>query len=248
MHPPRRRQLLPLSAEEQARRDQEIEDWRAERARRDAEMRPARLAALQTGPALRDLESAADCGCSCHPRAADVDLHGGGVSCPCQLTPQERDQVWKDLFEELDALGPDPGRQAAEEELAEQARALGVTARWAVTAAPFVITGHVDGRGFYLRERHGDYRVTVATDEDPTADPWTLPAERPTADIAEGTEEDLTDADGGCDPARALTVAVDAVRTFLSRRQCAHEQPRDERHLFCSLCGIRLADADAWSG
>ena len=57
-------------------------------------------------------------------------------------------------------------------------------------------------------------------------------------DIAEGEEGDLTDADGSFDPAQALTVAVDAVRVFLARRECAHDQPRDEKHLFCSLCGL----------
>jgi len=41
--------------------------------------------------------------------------------------------------------------------------------------------------------------------------------------------------------------AVDAVRAFLARRECAHDQLRDEKHLFCSLCGARLAEADRWT-
>jgi hypothetical protein len=179
VHPPRRRQLLPLSAQEQARRAEEVKAWRAERARREAELRPARLAAVRTGPALRDLQAAADCGCSCHPRAADVDLHDGGPSCPCQKTPEERQQAWKELVEELEALGPDPGIESGAVELAQRATALGVSAQWRLTAAPFVITGQVDGRGFYLRERHGHYRVTVAFDDDAAADPWELPVEGP---------------------------------------------------------------------
>lgn len=246
VHPPRRRQLLPPSSQEQACRAEEVEAWRAERTRREAELRPARLAAVRTGPSLRDLDAAADCGCGCHPRAADVDLHDGGPSCPCQKTPEERQQAWKELFEELEAMEPDPGIESGAAELAQRAKTLGVSAQWRLTAAPFVVTGHVDGRGFYLRERHGHYHVTVAPDDDAAADPWELPAERPTVDIAEGEEDDLTDVDGSFDPARALTVAVDAVRAFLARRECAHDQPRDEKHLFCSLCGVRLAEADRW--
>jgi len=66
-------------------------------------------------------------------------------------------------------------------------------------------------------------------------------------DIAEGEEDDLTDVDDSFDPAQALTIAVDAVRVFLARRECAHDQPRDEKHLFCSLCGVLLAEADRWT-
>ena len=117
MHPPRRRQLLPPSSQEQACRADEVEAWRAERTRREAELRPARLAAVRTGPSLRDLDAAADCGCGCHPRAADVDLHDGGPSCPCQKTPEERQQAWKELFEELEAMEPDPGIESGAAEL-----------------------------------------------------------------------------------------------------------------------------------
>ncbi|MDQ2882822.1 MAG: hypothetical protein M3Y48_16985 [Actinomycetota bacterium] len=51
----------------------------------------------------------------------------------------------------------DAGIQSGEAELARHAQDLGVTAQWRLVAAPFVITGNVDGRGFYLRERHGSY-------------------------------------------------------------------------------------------
>ncbi|MGH3815820.1 MAG: hypothetical protein ACRDUV_25785 [Pseudonocardiaceae bacterium] len=246
-HPPRRRQLVPLCAQERQRRAAQAEERRAEQARKDAQQRPARLAALRTGPALRDLDAAADCGCSCHPRLAELELHDGGVACPCQKTPEERTQAWDDLFAEIDARGPDPGVEAGETELARAAEALGVCARWRCLAAPFVITGRVDGRGFYLRERHGDYCVTVADDDDPAADPWELPAERSTLDIAEGSEEDLLGPEGGFCLTQALTVAVDAVRTFLARRACSHEQPWHEEHVFCSRCGVRFAEADRWA-
>ncbi len=247
VHPPRRRQLLPPSPQEQARRAEQAAAWRAERDRRDAELRPARLAAVCTGPPVRDPDAAADCHCGCHPRPADPELHDGGLSCGCQLTPEERERAWQEFAGQPDSLDLDAGIRSGEAELARHAEELGVTAQWRLVAAPFVITGNVDGRGFYLRERHGYYRVTIAPDDDPAADPWELPAERATLDIADGEDDDLTGPDGGYDVAHALTVAVHAVRTFLARRECEHQQPTDPRHLFCSWCGVRLAEADKWT-
>ncbi|MGH3914097.1 MAG: hypothetical protein ACRDTC_11930 [Pseudonocardiaceae bacterium] len=247
VHPPRRRQLLPPSPQELARRAEEAAAWRAEHDRRDAERRPARLAAVCAGPSLRNPGKAADCPCGCHPKPANAELHDGGFSCGCQLTPEERQQAWKEFEGELDSLNLDAGLRSEEAELAQQAEQLGVTARWQVVAAPFVITGNVDGRGFYLRERHGYYRVTIAPDEDPSADPWELPAERTTLDIADGEDDELTSPAGRYDVARALTVAVHAVRTFLARRVCEHQQPTDPRQLFCAWCGVRLAETDQWT-
>ena len=196
---------------------------------------------------MRDPDAAADCPCSCHPKPADVELHDGGLSCGCQRTPEERKQAWKELAGQLDSLGLDAGIRSGETELARHAEELGVTAQWRLVAAPFVITGNVDGRGFYLRERHGYYHVTIAPDDDPTADPWELPAERVTLDIADGEDDDLTGPDGGYNVAHALSVAVHAVRTFLARRECEHQQPTDPRQLFCAWCGVRLAEADEWT-
>jgi len=247
VHPPRRRQLLPPSPQEQARRVEQAAAWRAERDRRDAELRPARLAAVCAGPPVRDPDAAADCHCSCHPRPADAELHDGGLSCGCQLTPEERKQAWEEFTGQLDSLDLDAGIRSGEAELALHAEELGVTAQWRGIAAPFVITGNVDGRGFYLRERHGYYRVTIAPDDDPAADPWELPAERATLDIADGEDDDLTGPDGDYDVAHALTVAVHTVRTFLARRKCEHQQPMEPQHLFCAWCGVRLAEADKWT-
>ena len=88
VHPARRRQLLPPSPQGQARRAEETAAWRAEHDRRGGELRPARLAAVCTGPAVRDPYAAADCRCSCHPKPADAELHDGGLSCG-QLTAEE---------------------------------------------------------------------------------------------------------------------------------------------------------------
>jgi hypothetical protein len=81
VHPPRRRQFLPPSLEEQAHLAEQAAAWRAEHDRRDAGLRPGRLAAVCTGPPLRDPDKAADCPCSCHPKPANADLHGGGLVC-----------------------------------------------------------------------------------------------------------------------------------------------------------------------
>jgi len=186
--------------------------------------------------------------CGCHPRPADVELHEGGATCSCQQTPQERKQAMDEVFERLRDLAPDPAiEQAAQARFHEHAQELGIAARVAVSAAPFVITGNVDGRGFYLRERHDIYRVTVAPDDDPAADPWDLPAERATLDIASGDAEELSDPQGGWDPVHALTLAVGAVRLFLRRRACRHEQPGGSPHVFCCHCGVRLSEASLWA-
>lgn len=167
VHPPRRRQLVPPTPEE-----------------------AQRLAAVRAGPPLRDPEAAADCHCGCHPKAADAELHDGGRSCGCQLTPEKRHLALKEFTEQLNDLDPDPGRLVRRGGARSARRELGVSATWWLVAAPFVITGNVDGRGFYLRERHGSYRVTIAPDDDPGADPWELPAERLTLDIAGGDDDD----------------------------------------------------------
>lgn len=237
VHPPRRRQLVPPTPEEAQSRADEAAAWRAELKRRDAELRPARLAAVRAGPPLRDPDAAADCHCGCHPKPADAEQHDGGRSCGCQLTPEERHLAVKEFTAQLSSLGLDDGIRSGEAELAQRAAELGVSATWRLVAAPFVITGNVDGRGFYLRERHGSYRVTIAPDDDPGADPWELPAERLTLDIAGGDDDDLTDPGGGCDVAHALTVAVHAVRTYLTRQRCTHQRPTDPRHLYCAWCG-----------
>ncbi|MGI8938045.1 MAG: hypothetical protein ACR2JF_07515 [Iamia sp.] len=119
-----------------------------------------------------------------------------------------------------------------------------MTARRAVYAAPFVIAGTCDGRGYYLRERHGSYRVTIAADEDRGAESWTSEPEDRSIDIAQGPESDLCGADGRPSPAIALRVAVDAVRTALARNSCTHADASGGA--FCPRCGVELAAARRW--
>ncbi|SDX57128.1 hypothetical protein SAMN05660209_00732 [Geodermatophilus africanus] len=122
--------------------------------------------------------------------------------------------------------------------LAARAAELGVRARIAVDGAPFVLAGTVDGRGFYLRERHGLWRVTIAPDEDPGVDPWTAGPSVPTLDIADGDADRLL-VKGGFDVTRALDVAGGAVRSFLRQQACAHGRALSGDR-FCPVCGAAL--------
>lgn len=141
----------------------------------------------------------------------------------------------------------DPERARAVEAeralFAAEAAALGVEAEIRVSAAPSVVVGVCDGRGFYLRERHGSYRVTIAPDDDPGSDPWTADSTTPSIDIAAGDEDELRD-ESGFSWAVTLRVAVEAVRTALARNTCEHRRIGSEP--FCPRCGVRIDDADAW--
>ena len=224
----------------------ERDRWRDERAAAAIAIEPTRRLALAAGPALRDVEAAIDCSCSCPPRPAESELHGGGVACPCQLTPTERTDAWDEIFALVGDIGDDDVEVAAVARFATAAADLGVRAEVVVNGAPFVIAGTCDGRGFYLRERGGVWRVTLASDENPAADPWTMDIEQPTIDVATGTEVELWDEGASFSPERALRVAVEAVRDALARNGCAHELPLDAGHRFCRRCGVALADADRW--
>lgn len=210
--------------------------------RRAAE-RPARLTVLATGPVLRDVEAAADCWCACHPRVADVTLHGGGATCACQLTDAEHEAALKRF------VWPEPSPEARErlehnaEAFDQTAEALGVTVDQWGGFAPFQISGSVAGRAFYLRCRHEAWTVTVAPDDDPLGDP--LDHSRVTFEVASGDENDLCP-DGPLDPALALRIAVWAVEDFLLRRVCAHTMPDVDGARFCTFCGVRLDDVDRW--
>ncbi|PVU82922.1 hypothetical protein DDP54_07795 [Cellulomonas sp. WB94] len=116
---------------------------------------------------------------------------------------------------------------AAAREVAQEAAELGATARQEIPAFPWVIVGEVDGRAFYVRERSEIYEVVVAPDAAPTGNPW--PAE--TAEgitVAAGVSDDFREGDRQS-PARAVRVAVAAVRTWLRQRACEHDQRPDGR-------------------
>ncbi len=245
--PPIERRYVPPSPEEQARL---AADAQAQREKFEAEreaLKPAKRAVLAAGPVLRDLDAAVECRCACHPTPPSPDSHDGGSTCPCQQTREERIALRRELF---DDLGDWDAEQEWEErvnaELQAEAAALGVSAQVVIQAAPMVITGVCDGRAFYLRERHESWRVTIATDDDPLADPWASPLEAPSIDIASGEATDFHDDEGRSSRGLALRVTVAAVRGALRRNACGHEPPELATHHYCRLCGVLLAEADAW--
>lgn len=161
------------------------------------------------GIVLRDPQAAMDCPCGCHPRL-DLGAHGGAGQVGCSCQQTPEE------------------REAAVQQLFAS-----------LAAARPQPAGTVDGRGFYLRERHGLWRVMIAPDEDPGIDPWTADPSVPTLDIADGDADRLL-ADGDSSVVRALDVAVGAVRSFLRQRTCGHGRalPGDR---FCPACGTALA-------
>ncbi len=242
------RQYVSPSNEEVAESRASFEQCRAEMDALREAARPARRVAILAGPALRDVDTAVDCMCSCHPRPADVHLHDGGQSCRCQETEAEhaarRETILKQWSELSEDFADEERFDRQQRQLvAEEAAALGVEARIEVWAAPFVVVGVCDGRGFYLRERHGSYRVTIAPDEDPGSNPWAAEPTEPSIDIAAGDDSELQE-DGRFSRAVALRVAVQTVRTALARNACDHRSVDSEP--YCPSCGVRLEDAEVW--
>jgi cysteine synthase len=150
-----------------------------------------------------------------------------------ELAPHRR---LKSLEEIRQAFAPivEANRQS-EALMATLADELAVDAKVACSMCPLAVTGHCDGHAFYLRERHGEYRVTVSV-EPSAVDLWTSGDEVPYVDVATGSDVDIYDADEHPYSA-ALRVAVTAVRDWLRRTGCDHA-PRGDR-AFCPDCGER---------
>src|SRR5580704_1023564 len=236
---PRIRQYTPPDPEEQARLAQEIKRHQRAQARRRTRERPLRRRLLEAqGLPLRDLEAAVNCICSCHPRA-DTSLHRAGRSCPCQQTNTQRKASFRRLTKIIAELAStESGFSQMDHAVERRAQELDVTASIASPGAPFALIGKVGNRGFYLRERHDRYRVTVSPDDHPESDPWSAERESATVDIAEGTSADFEGEDGSFFAANALDIAVIAVRTYLRRQKCTHQTLRDAR--YCPDCGLLL--------
>jgi hypothetical protein len=242
--PPKIRQLIKPPPEEEAANALRWEIERAQRDQRRASERPLRRAVLELGPTVGDIDAAVDCACGCHPRPAQLETHDGGTTCPCQLTETQRRQRRDELFSA--PWEPDPEevelQRLRDIRFDEAVARLGVQAQVAVSAAPFVISGIVDGRAFYMRERHDHYRVTIAHDDNPLLDPWTSDAAIPTIDIAGGSEAEFYDDTATFRQDIALTITINSIRTYLLRHECPHETPTDHAHRFCRQCGIQLPD------
>ncbi|MBB2924094.1 hypothetical protein [Cellulomonas cellasea] len=220
-----------------------IEELRLEAQRRRDERVAATRRLLELVPGdLRDLDAAATCGCVCHPSPGG-DPHGGRA-CPCQLTPEERrasiDAAMKSLAASRDQYSA--GRRARESELAAIAAELDAVAVEESPGAPWAITGAVDGRAFYMRERWDQYEVVIAPDSDPALQPWSAPIETPTIVVRSGVITDLQSR-AAIDYRTAMTVIVGEVRAYLRRMTCSHpSQPGDA---YCRMRGRALVDPAA---
>ena len=228
----------PASAREEAA--QQTQD-----AARDAR----RHLLVASGPRLRDLEKAVDCHCSCHPRPAEVDLHEGGVVCPCQFTPKERRRAWEKLFAASAELGEFEDLERAEfDQTRDELGTPDVEIR--VGACPLVIAGSIDGCEFYLRERHGSWCLVIPAETDATETGTKVDGtevdgtEAKRDDVEAGDRPHLWDApdrpehilvtgQGTPTAAEALRIAARELRIHLRRSACPHLDAR----AFCPDCG-----------
>ena len=167
------------------------EDWRADRARHEAESRRRYrdhlVTALQsidlTGTELGGLANAildalfvvelddsdGECRCSCHPRLPSSDVHDYGFDCGCRHTAEENRRHLEQLRAELDAYWNSPEGQAIRESQAREDAELdgwldsetGVTITSHGGFAPEQWRGTVDGHTFYFRERHDHWRIEL---------------------------------------------------------------------------------------
>lgn len=185
---------------------------------------------------LPDPDAAASCPCSCHPRPGNAQLHDGGLTCSCQLTPAQRKQKMTDFLDALADIHERSGEsrlaqaQREQEQAEAEATRLGARLLSYGGLCPLVVRLVVDGHGVYLRSRHEQYQVAISTSEDPWKDGTGQ-------DISYGAEEDLwLDGDGWVDPARAVRTAVSAARRW-QLRDCDHHGVTTA---FCGHCGTAL--------
>ena len=265
-----------------------VEEWRLERERVRRESRRVQLERLVSVLAVADacgddpqaraeavvdgffvvrgVENDEPCGCSCHPRLPDSDLHDYGAACNCQRTAAERRASWEKWQAETDAYWASPegleitARRAAQE--AELDAWLSADSGVQITSHggmfPEQWEGSVDGHSFYFREKRDEWRIEldlrpnghVVEVWQPDADEDAPPKYREleTGDvIAEG----VTSVAGyGESPAQRARFIVDTIRTHLRRQACTvHTLGRGEYERllgrpmeWCFECGARSGE------
>ena len=215
-----------------------------------------------------DMTSGDRCGCSCHPRLPESDLHDYGFDCPCRHTPDTRRRRWDEWIAEADAFWASPeGEQITAEREAEEAD----LSAWVALHPDVVVRSHggmspeqwwgeVDGRSFYFRERNDYWRIEL--DLRPTGqfskvwvggdfdDPASF--EPRSIDVGEIIAEGTTAAPGyGRTPLDRLHFIVDVIRANLLRQSCtvhvddraALESLLGRPVAWCPSCGTRLSPA-----
>jgi len=261
--------------------------WRAERARSKEEARRLYrervlgvLTELARSPVDLDNQAAVilsalfapthidgggPCPCSCHPRIPESDLHGYGFDCSCQWTADERRRSFEAWSADIDAYWASAEGQAVTDEQAAEEAAL--TAWFAenpeVTVAshggmaPEQWWGDIDGRSFYFRERHDQWRIEVELrptgrfyrawvggdlEEDDSFEDREIEAGEV---VAEGT----TSADGyGTTPVERARFITATIRAHLARQGCAvHRDELEDLEVLCGrpmnwcpACGLKL--------
>lgn len=230
---------------------------------------PAELAdlALETLFTWRYVDSDDDCMCGCHPKLpTSSDFHGFGFECNCRKTSEERVQSRRDAAARLRAFHESPEGL----ELAARGRAERDAVRAWVDDQPGVVlrefgglcpeqwAGDVDGRSFYFRERHQEWRIEldrrpsgrfaqVVRGTDDEGKVVTEDRELDEGDIiATGTVEE---------PGYGTTLVehgqfiVETIRTHIARQACAlHSAGQirvlEERlgmpMLWCPACGAQV--------
>ncbi|MCH9732232.1 MAG: hypothetical protein K0U84_21580 [Actinomycetia bacterium] len=214
----------------------------------------------------RYVDSGDECMCGCHPTLPSGDLHGHGFDCNCRLSPAERAQSRRGLVARLRAFHESQeGQELAARDRAERAavRAWVDSQRGVVVhefggECPEQWNGVVDGRSFYFRERHQEWRIELDL----------RPSGR-VAQVLRGTDDEgkvVTEA-SGIDVGDIIATGsveaaeygetlvergqfiVDTIRVHVAREACEHHSAEEiglleERlrrpALWCPSCGTRL--------
>ncbi|OAN36925.1 hypothetical protein A4X20_06280 [Mycolicibacterium iranicum] len=194
--------------------------------------------ALDALTAWRYVDSGDRCRCSCHPRLPESDFHDYGFGCVCAQAPEDRRRAFAAWRSDTRAFWRSPeGQQiraaerAAEAELdAWLATQPGVVVHSRGGMTPEQWRGEVDGRLFYFRERHDEWRIElnlrpsgrfaralVGTDSNGGAR-----YEERELDEGDVISHGTTAVDGyGNTPVERATVIVDTIRAHLAREACA---------------------------
>jgi len=205
------------------------------------------------------------CPCSCHPRLPESDFHGYGFDCSCQWTAEERRQAFEAWAAEADAYWASAEGQAVTDQQAAEEAALTawldenpeVTVASHGGMAPEQWWGDIDGRSFYFRERHDQWRIEVDlrptgrfyrswVGGDPDVDDSFEDREIEAGEvIAEGT----TASDGyGTTPVERARFITATIRAHLARQGCTvHRDELDDLEVLCGrplnwcpACGLKL--------
>jgi hypothetical protein len=186
-----------------------------------------------------------------HPKLPEPDSNGDeGFDCRCGWNQERRDAEhaawcarWEELQNSAESLA-DQARWAAEQAEVEAwiGAHPGVVARQTSTACPEQWEGSVDGRSFYFRERHGQWRIEldmepngrfaqrfVGTDE--AGEMVTEPVE-----LTEGTESaQCVEAALGETTIDHLAFIVRTIRDHVTGEKCPHAGAL----VYCPTCGVR---------